>query len=164
MVNIKKLENGQLSVKSPFNKKFVEFARSRNGRWTGEEWVFDPRDEKALREHLMLYYATDGENVAPTCTIRWELQALDGAEINLGGRMCARRRGRDYRVELGEGVVVLQGGFPASGGSVKNPRVDPNDDTVLEIRDFPLALARSLIPSDSPDPNQSSYRIFLSAK
>ncbi len=40
--------------------------------------------------------------------------------------------------------MVLSGGFPGSGGSVKNPRVDPKEGTVLEVRDFPRKLAEEV--------------------
>src|SRR5262249_34583730 len=64
--------------------------------------------------------------------------------LELGGRVLAQRPGRDDRVQLGEGVVVVAGGFPARGGSAKNTCVDPRPGTVLEVRDFPVALARKL--------------------
>jgi len=148
-------KTGKLYAKTDYNEEFVGFAQNMNARWiaNSKEWCFDPRDEQKVREKCVLLYGTDGERTAPTCTIRYSVGGRDGHTLSLGGRTLVRRKGRDYRVALGDGVVVLEGGFPSSGGSVKNPRVNAHDGTVLEVRDFPLALARSLIPDTAADPN-----------
>lgn len=141
-------ESGRVFVKSPFNKAFVARARELNGKWvaSSSEWAFDGRDEARVREACIELYGNDGSTQASLVTLRVTLGSWDGPDITLGGRSLVRRRGRDYRVNLGEGVVVLEGGFPSCGGSMKNPRVDPQDGTVLEVRDFPESLARTLVP------------------
>ncbi len=156
-------KTGRFFVQSPYNTKFVEFCRNCNGKWFGGDkaWGFDARDEQKVREALLLCYATDGETIAPTCLIKFSLGGLDGEKITLGGRVLVERKGRDYRVNLGEGVIVLEGGFPPSGGSVKNPRVDAHEGTILEIRDFPLALARTILPEgDHFDGERSDWWIL----
>ena len=142
-------ETGRVYVKSPYNKNFVDAAGKLNGKWVSGsgEWAFDGRDEARVRESCIAIYGTDGTTQAALVTLRVTLGGIDGIEITLGGRSLVRRPGRDSRVKLGDGVVVLEGGFPSSGGSVKNPRVAPLPGTVLEVRDFPAALASELGPT-----------------
>jgi hypothetical protein len=141
----------RIFVRSPYNADFVEAARNRGGTWVGSkehggEWRFDARDLTWVRETCLSLYATDGEHVRPLLILRVALGKLDGERITLGGRPLVRRKYRDSRVELGDGVVVVEGGFPASGGPFRNqPRVWPRQGTVLEVRDFPEALARKLV-------------------
>lgn len=144
-------QTGRVFVKSPYHAGFVTEARKLNGKWVnteefGGEWAFDGRDEQRVRDLCIRLYGTDGRTQASLVTLRVTLGSWDGSDITLGGRSLVRRKGRDYRVELGDGVVVLEGGFPSSGGSVKNPRVDARDGTVLEVRDYPEELARELLP------------------
>jgi hypothetical protein len=40
-------------------------------------------------------------------------------------------------------VVIVEGGFPDSGGSMKSPSLSEDVGTVLEIRDVPLGLVES---------------------
>lgn len=61
------------------------------------------------------------------------------------GRNVAHRANRDWRVQLGDGVVVVSGGFPPRGGSSKHPGLDPLDETVLEVRDVPKPLVQQAI-------------------
>jgi hypothetical protein len=142
-----RVEGKEVHVTSPYNVSFINQARSLNGKWDRDqgEWVFDARDEGRVRKLCLWYYGTDGDTAGPLTTLH---VSLDGCgyetDLELGGRVLARRPGRDYRVQLGEGVVLIAGGFPARGGSAKNPCVDPRPGTVLEVRDFPLALARKL--------------------
>jgi hypothetical protein len=151
-------ETGRVYVKSPYNKAFVERARELNGKWVAStsEWGFDGRDEQRVRDLCIELYGTDGRTQTNLVTLRVALGSRDGSDISLGGRSLVRRKGRDYRAELGEGVIVLEGGFPSSGGSVKNPRVAPHDGTVLEVRDFPESLAKDLL-SDSVQIVGESY-------
>jgi excisionase family DNA binding protein len=110
-----------------------------------EHWHFDSRDESRVRALLMQIWGTDGslETDADRVTVRWDITGwrLNQQELWLAGRFVARRDQRDSVVRLGWGVVVVQGGFPASGGSVRNPRLSPLDDTLVEIRDLPRAAA-----------------------
>lgn len=141
-------ETGRVYVKSPYNKTFVTKSRDLNGKWIAStsEWMFDGRDEARVRALCVELYGTDGATRAALVTLRVTLGDWDGPEITLGGRTLVRRRGRDSRADLGDGVIILTGGFPGWGGSVKNPRVNPQDGTVLEVRDFPEPLARELVP------------------
>ena len=65
--------------------------------------------------------------------------------IRIAGREVARATSRDSGAKLGEGVVLLSGGF-ASAGSVKNWGTESKSDgaTVL-IRDMPIVAAQRII-------------------
>lgn len=141
-------DTGRVYVKSPYNKLFVSRAKGLNGKWVSStgEWSFDGRDEQRVRDLCTELYGTDGRTQALLVTLRVTLGSIDGRDITLGGRSLVRRRERDYNVNLGDGVIVLAGGFLGSGGSVKNPRVAPRAGTILEVRDFPEAKARELGP------------------
>src|SRR5262245_3911911 len=110
-------ETGRAFVKSPYNVQFVAEARTLNGTWvsSSQEWAFDGRDEQRVRDRCVRLYGTDGRTSAARVTLRVTLGSHDGPEITLGGRVLVRRKGRDSRAELGDGVVVLEGGFPSSG-------------------------------------------------
>ena len=55
--------------------------------------------------------------------------------------MLCERRGRDERVKLGDGVVIVEGSFAGSGGSRANPKLITDDRAVvLEVRDVPECL------------------------
>ena len=56
---------------------------------------------------------------------------LSGKIAQIGGYVLASRRGRDARVEMPEGVSLAAGKFRSSGGSVKNPSVSLDSDTVF---------------------------------
>ncbi|GAA3086438.1 hypothetical protein GCM10020000_86390 [Streptomyces olivoverticillatus] len=82
--------------------------------------------------------------------LRWVIPDGYDQELWLAGRFIARRDARDYPVHLGFGVTLVKGGFPSSGGSMKYPRLEPYDDTVLEIRFVPRAAAEKVTASN-PD-------------
>ena len=53
--------------------------------------------------------------------------------LQFGGYVLAHRRFRDGRVSMPDGVSLAAGGFAASGGSAKNPRVAASEDTVFRL-------------------------------
>ena len=71
--------------------------------------------------------------------VRRLLPAQHGRRVRHPG--VVHRPGRDSRVTLGEGVVVVTGRFSPSGGSSKYPEIG-GTNIVIEIRDIPLNLAR----------------------
>ena len=58
---------GLLKVTSPYNKEFVSFARMRGGKWSDGQkvWMFDPRDEFAVRSVLIDIFGTDDYESCP---------------------------------------------------------------------------------------------------
>ncbi|MGW6203708.1 hypothetical protein ACWF9B_08690 [Streptomyces sp. NPDC055089] len=151
-VRVITLDNGRIALVSPYNEDVPDAAHAIGGRWdpTSRHWHFDGRDEERVRELARNIFGTDGspEAEADTVTVRWAVGDLTSdKEIRLAGRRVAERRYRDSSVTLGEGVVVVQGGFKGSGGSMRNPTLNAKDNTVLEIRDVP----RTAVPTDDPD-------------
>ncbi|MYV63273.1 hypothetical protein GTW37_32775 [Streptomyces sp. SID4931] len=154
-VRVFTLDSGRVALVSPYNAELIEGARDLGGDWDGasRHWHFDGRDEVRVRELARTIFGTDGsaEQEGDTVTVRWAIEGLATAkgdnELTLGGRRIAVRRGRDERVRLARGVVIIAGGFPAAAGSMRYPALAPQDGTVLEIRDFP----RSAVPTDDPD-------------
>lgn len=141
----------KIAVTSPYDAGFVAGARALHGAFANGVWTFDGRDIDRIRALCMEVYGTTGETAAAesdVVTVRVTLTEYPhGAErdFRLAGRRLAWRPGRDSRVLLGDGVVVLDGAFPSSGGSVKNPRLDNRDPVVLEVRDLPLTVAQKMI-------------------
>ncbi|WP_374711395.1 hypothetical protein [Symbiobacterium terraclitae] len=124
---------------APYHPDLPARARQLGGKFDGftKSWTFDGRDEARVRALAREIYGTDGET-SETVTVRVNLDQLrDVQSLWLFGREIARRPERDREVRLGEGVVVLAGGFPASGGSVKNPRLAAETGTILEVRGVP---------------------------
>lgn len=149
MIEVEVVVSGKtVTVKAPFSPDFPAPARDAGGNWNGDVWTFDVRDESRVRALCREIYGTDGA-VAETVTVRTSNIPWDKTMFAYGRRV-AHRPSRDERVRLGEGVVIIEGGFPPSGGSVKNPRLDPEQGTVLEIRDVPAGHA-DVVPEDIVD-------------
>ena len=133
MVKILK-ENGIIKVKSPYNETFVKKARGIKGKWDGEYWCFDNKNEDVLKEFLIEIYGTDGETFYKTVRVELDLDKYEGATsttVKIGELVIAERLGRDKDVLLSKDTVIVSGGFPSSGGSVKTPRLDTLDGVKL---------------------------------
>lgn len=132
-----------LCVTTPFHPDFAPKARLIGGRWesTNSRWQFAPRDADRVRELCITIYGED-DYPCERRDVRFDLALLpDGPELWGFGRCLAARRGRDYGVQLGEGVILLSGGFPGRGGSMNHPRVACGE-AYVEIRDVPLVKVR----------------------
>src|SRR5262245_51736479 len=129
-----------LRVTTPYHPSFPELARNLGGKWEADTktWRFDVRDAERVKLLCKRIYGY-GDTDLVTIRIAMEPHQYQ-RELWLCGRQIAIRRGRDSRVSLGEGVVLIAGGFPASGGSMKYPTLSPNEGTVLEVRDVPRSL------------------------
>lgn len=147
-----KLANGSLQLKlsAPFHPSLAPRCREIGGRWHPETktWRFDPRDEQRVRNICIEIFGVDPyEPPGSLMTVRVPLNGESVGELWLGGRCVAKRPERDCHVVLGDGVVVVDGGFPSSGGSRANPALNPKENTVLEIRDLPPAAADKILES-----------------
>lgn len=157
-------DDGNLRVKSPYNPSFVKDARTLGGRWnpSGGVWIFDSRTEDRVRELLKTTYGTD-QTEYRSATIRLDVGAWwreettgDSATCYFGGRMILSRKFRDSRVILGEGVILVDGGFPGRGGSTLYPSLDlESGKTFIEVYD---------IPTDHPDIKSGSSAITIVAE
>jgi hypothetical protein len=148
--------NGSVDVDSPYHPDFVKAARRLNGKFGGGVWTFDGRDTERICEALIEVYGTDGSMPVEVVDIEVVITGNNGGDTSLFalGRQIAQRRGRDTRVQLGDGVVIVEGGFPASAGSAKYPRLVSNGPVKVLVRDVPRILAEKAA-SEDPD----TYRI-----
>lgn len=142
----------RIYLTAPYHYATAGKARLLHGIWLpdSKRWAFDTRDEDRVRRLCVDVYGTDGsEAKVPTVTVQVvcshpdgsDALADDSSELWLLGRQLLRRRTRDSEVSLGDGVVVVSGGFANSGGSANHPRIAWKSGTVLEVRDVPVVLA-----------------------
>lgn len=151
-ITVETTDRGRLAVTSPYDADFVSGVKDIGGRWDGasRRWTVDARDEERLRNLLREVYGSDGspEDEADLVTVRWDISGSGHMrgdnEIRLAGRTIASRPGRDTAVRLGQGVVLISGGFPGSAGSMKYPAVEPREGTIVEVRDLPRAAVNGL--------------------
>ncbi|MBE9500755.1 helix-turn-helix domain-containing protein [Streptomyces sp. GKU 257-1] len=139
----------RLNVRVTPDLDFPAAARALGGRRTRTSphhhwWQFDARQEPRVRQVCARVFGTDGtwEKDRDLVAVRWRIDwspFSDSRELWLAGRFIAGRYERDETVTLGWGVIVAEGGFHDAGGSRKNPRINPVDNTVLEIQDLPRA-------------------------
>lgn len=135
---------------TPYSGSFIENARKIGGKWdeTNKVWAFDERDTERVRELCVDVFGTDGlafgdelVNVRIYLDKGLFQEKSNSSLITLFGRTIIERKYRDYAVKFSDGVILISGGFPESGGSSKNPLLSPKNDTVLEIRDVPRGIA-----------------------
>jgi len=148
-------------VRSPYNSLFVAFAKSRGGRWdaTSRAWVFDARDESAVRDECLRVYGNDGTRSASLVDLRisWPEGGHASCEaLGIAGRTIAAATSRDSGARQGEGVVVLEGGFRSSG-SARNWRTEALPGTVVVVRDLPRPLVESILANPRP----GSGRVYV---
>src|SRR6185312_5861165 len=148
---------GSITVRVPFNEDFVAKAKRVGGRWNGDQraWIFDERDQQRVRDLCFDVYGQDGIR-SDLCSVEVVFEAGDSnccGPLTVCGRTIARARGRDSGATLGDGVVCLKGGF-SSGGSMKNWTTQTRNGATVLIRDFPRAIAESVLKEGETDPDQ----------
>lgn len=146
------IRNGMLAVTCPFSQTFLSFAHMRGGKWSDslQQRLFDPRDEFAVRSTLIDIYGTDDYESCTKTDVRLALDGMrdewdDRDRLFVCGREIARRKHYDGYVELGESVVIIEGGFPRKGGSYRDPELEPDDGTILEVRGVPVTAAEKAL-------------------
>ena len=133
-------EDGSIKVQSDYQKEFVSKAKLIEGKWKAPYWVFPEENEEQVKALLMEIYAEDG-TPQDTVDVMVNISALEDDDVlSLCGRILCSRRYRDGAVKLGSGVMLMQGGFPARGGSSKYPRVAPEEGTVLKVKNVPMSV------------------------
>ena len=129
-----------VKLAAPYHPALPNQAQALGGRWDPVErvWRFDARDEARVRELARSIYGTDGEDNPELVTIRVTLTRREASrqELWLAGRLVAKRRNWDLPVSLGNGVIIVKGKFPWTGGTSKSPTLG-GEGVVLEIRDVP---------------------------
>ena len=135
MVKLEKREE-KIYTTTTYNATFIKKAKNLQGKWDGEHWVFDEKVESLLREVLKDIYGTDGEGYTRKVIVEIDIDRyddIDGQDLKIGDLVIITRRTRDSEVTLKEGVIVISGGFPSKGGSVKNPRLSAYKGTVIRV-------------------------------
>ncbi len=148
------VKDNRITTDTPYNAGYVKAAKALGGRWNAADkvWQFDAGVEDRVRAAMIEAYGTDGQQTTATVTIHvklaWNAHHISESkgtdEFVIGGRTLVRRRHRDYPVIIGDKCSVISGGFPETGGSVKNPRPEWEDGTVMEVREVPESVARRL--------------------
>ena len=152
--------NGKTVVESPYHPLFVSGARALNGKYSEGTWSFDARDESRVRELCREVYGTDGADAADLVTLRVSLGSGGYSDsLFVAGRQVASRRGRDNAVKLGDGVILVSGGFPSWGGSMKYPALEPKEGTVLLVRDVPRPAAEKAVAASPAKFNPNSHDV-----
>lgn len=136
-------ENGKIKVQSDYNAEFVKAAKMIQGKWDKPFWVFPEENEPEVRELLMRIYGEDGEE-QERVDIIVDISGMNGQYIDLCGMHLAGRFLRDNPVWLANNVLLIAGGFPESGGSRSNPRVNPEEGTKLKVKGVPIGLYERL--------------------
>lgn len=142
-----------IRVASPYNPEFVAGAKRLGARWSAPVWIFDARDEDRVRDLCREVYGDDGRGLAQVCTLR--LRFVDDYTascdaVRIAGREVARAFGRDSGAKLGEGAVLLEGSIN-SGGSAKNWKTLVRQDSIILLRDVPVAIAERAVASPPAD-------------
>ncbi|MFH8350221.1 hypothetical protein [Streptomyces sp. NPDC018045] len=144
---------GRIALVSPYNADMVQSCKDLGGKWdqAAKCWHFDSRDEDRVRELAREVFGTDGSSAdeADTVTVRYSIGGLGAGghrldRLILAGREIVIRRYRDEPPRLGQGVVLISGGFASQGGSTRYPSLAAEPGTVLEVRDIP----RAAVPDD----------------
>jgi len=138
-------DGADVRVSAPYNPHWPPLARSLGGQWNTRirVWHFDLRDLGRVRDALIKVYGWDGTYPVEILDARLLLDGFDLGRTNafwMFGRLIVERLFRDAPARLGPGVILVRGGFPASGGSRKHPSIDPDPGTELEVRDVFAAI------------------------
>lgn len=149
------IEGGWAYLTAPYNPEANSGYRGLGGRWDSgrKAWRFEARDAGRVRELLRKYFGRDDQpvRVVDVRVVLGEVADWREQEAWFAGRRIARRPHRDSAVQLGAGVIIHQGEFEESGGSVKYPDLGNLDGIILEVRD---------VPADHPDLQQDGVTVL----
>lgn len=148
-VTIEDIGNSTYLVSS-YNREFPPKARRIGGKWDAARraWRFDIRDRARVEKLAGEFFGwAPGDTNAVTVRIDAyaHIDKDDRSRVTFAGRTVARRISRDADVVLAENAVVVDGAFPASGGSIANPAIG-DCNAILELRDIPSSSLANLVP------------------
>jgi len=131
---------GAIEVKSPYCEEFVDFAHMRGGTWSDSKkvWMFDKRDEFAVRTALNDIYGTDDYESCDKTEVRvdaYEYFNRAKERLYFAGREVAKNNWGN--VKLANNAVLIEGGIDITGRG----RVTPRKGSTLEIRAVPRRAA-----------------------
>jgi hypothetical protein len=151
-MKITNLENGNISIVTPYNKEFVDRIKKLGGRWNAGDkaWEIDERSIEAVRKVMREVYGQDDrpqELVDVRVTIGKFPLYEDCGPVTLFGKIIASAFGRDSGARVGEGVAILSGGIE-SGGSRKNWKTVVLPGSEIMIYDVPKLAVEERIDWD----------------
>lgn len=168
---ISETDFGMIAVSSPFNPDFVKGAKRLGGKWSGDTkaWLFDARDRGRVEDLLATCYGYSAAASGELATVRIVLDEDNAGdkEVYFAGRSICSRRYRDAPVKTADNVVVIDGEFPASAGSMRYPAVIRGSRTVtIEVRDVPVEAlaAEKELRFERIDADTQAQREALSAE
>lgn len=129
-----------VSVVTQYHDDIVKQCRAWAGKFVGGAWVLPITRLAAVQEEI-------GKDLNDTVEVEVGTDQLEGyQQLRLGWYVIASRRGRDDRANIYADLV--EGTIPSSGGSVKNPAVNPSSDARFRlhvVRDFAVANKLSIL-------------------
>lgn len=148
-MKITNLENGKISIHTPYNPGFNSRIKKAGARWNAAEkaWETDERNIETVRSIMREVYGQDDtpqETVTVKVTVGEYSITVDKGPVVLFGRTVASARGRDSGARLGDGVSFEKGNCRSSG-SMKNWDTKVDAGSVFTIYDVPrLAVEQRL--------------------
>jgi hypothetical protein len=145
------VNESKIFIRSPYSTRNNEVWRELGGKYKDDKWGIP--DTPTARERIAEMFGAKSDSVAVLVDSRL---IPDGGIIQIGGYVLAQRRGRDYAVQLAQGVTLHNGRLPSSGGSRANPRVCADDGEavfrVIVREDFAKRHGLPLADTATPAP------------
>lgn len=149
---------GSLYLTAPYNPAANTDYKDLGARWDRDRrsWKFAARDLERVREICRSHFGYDDRPVE-TVDVRVTLVGSYGrgdsstAELVMFDRVLASRGSRDARVQLGRDVILIEGEFEDSAGSVRYAAIGDVDGIVLEVRG---------VPADHPELDDEDVEII----
>ncbi|WP_431889505.1 hypothetical protein [Nocardiopsis alba] len=149
---------GSLYLTAPYNPAANTDYKDLGARWDRDRraWKFAARDLERVREICRAHFGYDDQPVKAV-DVRVRLSGTYGrgdsstAELEMFGRTLATRGSRDARVKLGRDVLLVEGEFEQSSGSMRYPAIGDVDGIVLEVRG---------VPADHPELDDEDVEII----
>ena len=142
MISIETKE-GVIEVISPYNPEFVDFAHMRGGKWSDEKqvWMFDKRDEFAVRSALIDIYGTDNYKSCEKVDVRCDFDVVNNNiwKAYLGGWEVAKNKYGEVR--LSDRTVLVEGKLVTYNNKVRGKKYQEN---IIEVRAIPKKAAEKV--------------------
>ena len=143
------VKEGIIEALSPYSEEFVSFAHMRGGKWSKQKevWMFDTRDEFAVRSALIDIYGTDDYETCEKVDIRFNFHALYYRTNHYRLFACGQEFARTKwdNIKLSDNTVVAEGELYANKNTVQGDK-----DTIIEMRAVPK-LAAEKFYRENPD-------------
>jgi hypothetical protein len=139
------IDSAAIVVECPYYPPWRDAAQYLGGEYDRPRWRFEAATEREVRAALVQCFGTTGDDNPALVDVEYAVIESEGRrkELFALGRRLAWRARCDGQVTLGEGVQVVSGGFPRSGGHRNHPELEAWRGTVLLVRGVPEDLARA---------------------